>query len=158
MSNVIDNATVSSQAWVGTKATVSGHAQVSGRAHVSGSATISGDAQVSGDAYIGGNATVSGNVKIGGSARVRGTAVITEQKHVAWGNFTARSGRYTLTIYVQADGSVGFTWGCREGTDLRAYLAANPDYATKGLDFAPLEFLEAFEKNNQVNKRKGCLE
>jgi len=89
-------------------------------------------------------------VSLSDNAHVSGTAVVTEQKHVAWGKFKARSGYYMLTLYMQEDGSVGFTWGCREGTDLRAYLVRHWDYAASGLDVAVLAFLREFERANGI--------
>jgi len=139
---VTDNATVSGSAHVTDNATMRDHATISGSAKISGSAAISGSAKVSGSAAI------SGDVKIGDVAHVSGTAVVTEQHEVAWDCFDSRSGTSTLTLYMQENGSVGFTWGCRNGDDLRAYFAERPDYAEQGLDVEPLAFLEAFEQAN----------
>jgi len=178
MSNVTERATVGGNATVKDKACVRGDATVrdsaviSGIAYVEGCATVRDSAVISGIAYVGERATVggsaciterasitgfsnvSGNVKIGGSARVRGTAVVSEQKHVAWEYFRGRSGVYTLTLFMQANSSIGFVWGCRRGDDLRAYFAERPDYAERGLEVAPLEFLEAFEKANGMGAYK----
>jgi len=160
--NITENSTVAGAAQVSGNAIISGDAQVYGLAHVAGHAQVngaaivneyayvSGDATISGRAIVTGSAIVSGNVSLSGNAHVSGTAVVTEQHNVAWGQFKARSGRYTLTLYMQEDGSVGFTWGCRTGDDLRDYLGFRWDYAASGLDVAVLAFLREFEQANGI--------
>jgi len=150
MSNISGRATVGGNAWIGEHATVSGDAVVAGHAHVSGSAHVSGFVTVSGRAWVAGYAKVSGDVEIYDAACISGTAVVSEQNQVAWECFWARTGVYTLTLYMQEGGSIGFTWGCRNGDDLRAYLSENLDYAAQGLAAAPLEFLWAFEDANNI--------
>jgi len=147
---VSGHAIVSDRAEVSGHATVCGHALVRGHAWVKGFATVSGKATISGDAIVSGHAWVRGDVKLCGTAKVCGMAVVSEQKHVDWAWFDARSGYYVLTLYMQADGSVGFTWGCRIGTDLRAYFNERPAYAVEGLDVEPLAFLLEFEQANNI--------
>jgi len=154
MSNIKDNAEVEYNACVGDRATVSGNAIVGGHAIVSGYAWICGEAQVRGYVMVSGHAYIGGNVSLRDNAHVSGTASVTEQKQVAWGRFKARSGTYMLTLYIQAGDSIGFTWGCRSNDNLRLYLAQRPDYAERGLDVAPLEFLAAFEKANGMGVYK----
>jgi len=154
MSNIKDKAEVEHSAWVGDRATVSGSAHVCGYALIFGEAMVTGSAQVRGYVMVSGRAWIGGNVSLGDNAHVSGTATIREQKHVAWKRFAARSGYYTLTLYIQAGDSIGFTWGCRSNDNLRLYLAQRPDYAERGLDVAPLEFLAAFEKANGMGVYK----
>jgi len=154
MARIIENAKVFKPARVLERAVVSGNAVISGNSFVIEYATVCGNARIGGGATIRGYALVTGDVEICDGAKVRGTAAIREQKHVDWEAFEARSGRYVLTLYMQENGSVGFTWGCRHGDDLRAYLAQRPDYAERGLEVAPLEFLEAFEKANGMGAYK----
>jgi len=154
MSNIKDKAEVEYSAWVGDRATVSGSAHVCGYALIFGEAMVTGSAQVRGYVMVSGRAWIGGNVSLGDNAHVSGTATIREQKHVAWEYFRGRSGVYTLTLFMQANSSIGFVWGCRRGDDLRAYFAERPDYAERGLDIAPLEFLAAFEKANNIGENK----
>jgi len=154
MARIIENAKVFKPARVLERAVVSGNAVISGNSFVIEYATISGNARIGGGATIRGYALVTGDVEIFDGAKVRGTAAIREQKHVDWEAFEARSGRYVLTLYMQANGSVGFTWGCRHGDDLRAYLAQRHEYALEGLAAEPLAFLASFEQANNIGENK----
>jgi len=151
---ISDHACVGDTAEIGGYAVVRGHATVCGNAWIKGFAHVSGNARISGDAIVSGHACVSGDVKLCGTAKVCGLAVVSEQKHVDWAWFDARSGYYVLTLYMQADGSVGFTWGCRIGTGLRAYFNERPAYAVEGLDVEPLAFLLEFEQANNIGVNK----